>query len=69
MELDAALSWLALTMTPSIAAQLSARLLRGFGSAEAVFRAPLTRLEACNLAAPVAQAIFTSKPSDAWKKK
>jgi DNA processing protein len=58
MELEASLSWLALTMTPGIAARLSARLLREFGSAEAVFRAPLTRLEACNLTAPVAQAIF-----------
>jgi DNA processing protein len=58
MEPEASLSWLALTMTPGIAARLSARLLREFGSAEAVFRAPLTRLEACNLTAPVAQAIF-----------
>ncbi len=58
MELDASLSWLALPMTPGIAARLSARLLREFGSAEAVFRAPLTRLEACNLTARVAQAIF-----------
>ena len=41
MELEASLSWLALTMTPGIAARLSARLLREFGSAEAVFRAPL----------------------------
>ena len=49
MELEASLSWLALTMTPGIAARLSARLLREFGSAEAVFRASLTRLEACNL--------------------
>ena len=45
-------------MTPGIAARLPARLLREFGSAEAVFRAPLTRLEACNLTARVAQAIF-----------
>ncbi len=58
MEPEASLSWLALTMTPGIAARLSARLLREFGSADAVFRAPLTRLEACNLTAPVAQAIF-----------
>lgn len=58
MELDASLSWLALPMTPGIAARLPARLLREFGSAEAVFRAPLTRLEACNLTARVAQAIF-----------
>jgi predicted Rossmann fold nucleotide-binding protein DprA/Smf involved in DNA uptake len=36
--------------------RLSARLLREFGSG--VFRASLTALEACNLPAPVAQAIF-----------
>ncbi|HEY2119829.1 MAG TPA: hypothetical protein VGH37_11635 [Candidatus Acidoferrum sp.] len=58
MELEASLSWLALTIAPGIAARLLARLLREFGSADAVFRAPLTRLEACNLTAPVAQAIF-----------
>jgi hypothetical protein len=37
---------------------LSAWLLREFGSPEEVFRAPLTRLEACRLPAPVAQAVF-----------
>src|ERR1700719_2864360 len=35
-----------------------ARLLREFGSPEEVFRAPPRRLEACNLPAPVAQAVF-----------
>jgi hypothetical protein len=54
MELDASLSWLALTMRSGIAARLSAR----WGSADAVFKAPLRRLEACNLTAPMAQAIF-----------
>src|ERR1700722_17793998 len=58
MDLEASLSWLAMTMTPGIAARLSARLLREFGSPEAVFRASLTALEACNLPAPVAQGIF-----------
>jgi hypothetical protein len=52
------LSWLALTITPGIAARLSARLLNEFGTPENVFRASLTSLEACNLPAPVAQAIF-----------
>jgi DNA processing protein len=33
-------------------------LLREFGSPEEVFRAPLPRLEACRLPAPVAQAVF-----------
>jgi DNA processing protein len=54
MELEASLSWRALTMTPGIAARLSARLLREFGSPKGVFRASLRELEACNLPAPVA---------------
>lgn len=58
MEPEASLPWLALTMTPGIAARLSARLLREFGSPEGVFRASLTALEACSLPAPVAQSIF-----------
>src|SRR5712671_6469343 len=58
MEPDASLSWLALALTPGLASRLSARLLREFGSPEEVFRAPLPRLEACNLPGPVAQAVF-----------
>jgi DNA processing protein len=58
MELDVSLSWLALALTPGLASRLSARLLREFGSPEEVFRAPLRRLEACRLPAPVAQAVF-----------
>src|SRR3979490_2558168 len=58
MELDASLSWLALALTPGLASRLSARLLREFGSPEEFFRAPLPRLEACRLPAPVAQAVF-----------
>jgi len=58
MELDASLSWLALALTPGLASRLSARLLKEFGSPEEVFRAPLPRLEACRLPAPVAQAVF-----------
>src|SRR5713101_1305619 len=58
MELDASLSWLAPALTPGLASRLSARLLREFGSPEEVFRAPLPRLEACNLPSPVAQAVF-----------
>ena len=58
MELDSSLSWLALTLTPGLAARLSARLLRQFGSPDAVFGAPLRALEACNLPAAVAQAII-----------
>jgi len=58
MQLEASLSWLALTLTPGIAARLSARLLREFGSPEGVFRASLTGIEGCNVPAPTAQAIF-----------
>src|SRR5579859_6013884 len=58
MELDSSLSWLALALTPGLASRLSARLLKRFGSPEAVFRAPLAELEACSLPAPVAQAIL-----------
>ncbi len=52
-------------MTPGIAARLSARLLREFGSPESVFRASLTRLESCNLPAPVAQALY--KKQTFWR--
>jgi len=65
MEPEASLSWLAMTMTPGIAARLSARLLQKFGSPEGVFRASLTGLEACNLPAPAAQAIF--KKQTFWR--
>ncbi|HYL63454.1 MAG TPA: DNA-processing protein DprA [Candidatus Methylomirabilis sp.] len=58
MELDSSLSWLALALTPGLASRLSARLLKRFGSPDAVFRAPLTDLEACSLPAPVAQAVY-----------
>jgi DNA processing protein len=58
VELEASLSWLALTLTPGIAARLSARLLREYGSPEGVFRASLTGIESCNVPAPAAQAIF-----------
>ena len=58
MEPDVSLSWLALTLTHGLAARLAGRLLQKFGSPEGVFRASLTELEACNLPAPVAQALF-----------
>ena len=57
MQLDTALPWLALCLTRGIAARLSARLLKRFGSPENVFRAPLRQLEACELPAATAQAI------------
>ena len=57
MQLDSALPWLALCLTRGLAARLSARLLKQFGSPEEVFRAPLRRLEACELPAATAQTI------------
>src|SRR5579863_312978 len=57
MELDASLSWLALTLTPGVACRLCARLLKRFESPEGVFRASLRDLEACNLTAAAAQAV------------
>jgi DNA processing protein len=65
MEPEASLSWLALTLTPGIAARLTGRLLREFGTPEGVFRASLTALEGCNLPAPAAQAIF--KKQTFWR--
>lgn len=58
MLLEDALPWLALTLTKGIAARLCARLLRQFGSPPDVFRASLRQLEACELPAATAQAIF-----------
>jgi len=65
MEPEASLSWLAMTMTPGIAARLSARLLREFGTPEGVFRASLTGIESCNVPAPAAQALF--KKQTFWR--
>jgi DNA processing protein len=57
MQLDASFSWLALALTPGLASRLSARVLRKFGSPDAVFRASLPEIESCHVPAPVAQAI------------
>jgi hypothetical protein len=61
MELEASLSWLAITMTPGIAARSSARLWREFGSPEGVFRATPRGLEVGNPPAPTASAIFKKR--------
>jgi len=62
MELDDSLYWVALAVTPGLASRLTAKLLKMFGTPEAVFRATLTELEACHLPAPVAQAIASQAP-------
>jgi len=54
VQLETALPWLALSLTKGIAARLSARLLRQFGSPESVFNASLRQLEACELPAATA---------------
>ena len=57
MDLDASLSWLALSLTPGLAARLSAKLLKEFGSPDEVFRASTPQLKACNVPADAAQAV------------
>jgi len=56
-----ALSWLALALTPGLGPTRARKLAEHFGSAESVFRASLTELEACGLHAAAAQAIATGK--------
>ena len=58
MQLDSSLSWLALSLTPGLAARLCSRVLRQFGSPDAVFRASLSELEACHLPGEAAQAVI-----------
>jgi DNA processing protein len=58
MQLDASLSWLALVLTPGLAARLCARVLRQFGSPEGVFRASGSDLEACHLPGETTKAIL-----------
>jgi DNA processing protein len=53
------LGWLALALTPGLGARQAGKLLREFGSPEAIFSASLTALEACHLPASVAQALHS----------
>jgi len=62
MIADSYLGWVALAVAPGLGARLAARLLRQFGSPEAIFRASLTELEACQVPADVAQAIHLQTP-------
>jgi DNA processing protein len=59
MEPERYLGWLALALTPGLGARQAGKLLREFGSPEAIFAASLTQLEACQLPAAVAQAIHS----------
>ncbi|HUO34489.1 MAG TPA: DNA-processing protein DprA [Candidatus Acidoferrum sp.] len=68
MDSNQYLGWLALAMTPGLGARMAGKLLREFGSPEAIFSASLTALEAQRLPAAVAQAIHSRRPlSDAAK--
>jgi DNA processing protein len=58
---DAALSWLALALTPGLGPTRARKLVEHFGSVENVFQASLTQLEACGLHAAAAQAIGTGR--------
>lgn len=59
MEPNQYLGWLSLALVPGLGARIAGKLLREFGTPEAIFNASLTALEAQNLPAPVAQAIHT----------
>ena len=66
MHADDYIGWLALALTPGLGARTAGKLLREFGSPDAVFNASLTSLEAQNLPAAVAQALHSRRPlSDA----
>jgi DNA processing protein len=60
------IGWLALALTPGLGARTAGKLLREFGSPDAVFNASLTALEAQRIPAAVAQAQHSRRPlSDA----
>ena len=68
MVTDDYLGWLALALTPGLGARMAGKLLRDFGSPDAIFNASLTTLEGRGLPAAVAQAIHARQPlSDAAK--
>src|SRR5271154_7199281 len=62
MHADDYVSWLALGLTPGLDPRLAGRLLREFGSPDAIFNASLTALEAHRLPAAVAQALHSWQP-------
>ncbi len=55
------LGWLALGLVPGLGARHTGKLLGAFGDPDAIFRAPLTELEAQGLPAAVAQAIHSQQ--------
>ena len=67
-DTDQYLGWVALALTPGLGARMAGKLLRQFGSPEAIFNASLTALEGQRLPAAVAQAIFSRQPMSAAAK-
>jgi DNA processing protein len=68
MHSDDYIGWLALALTPGLGARTAGKLLREFGSPDAIFSASLTALEGQRLPAAVAQALHSRRPlSDAAK--
>ncbi|MFZ0909556.1 MAG: DNA-processing protein DprA, partial [Candidatus Acidiferrales bacterium] len=67
-DTDQYLGWVALALTPGLGARMAGKLLRQFGSPEAVFNASLTALEGQRLPAVVAQAIHSRQPMSAAAK-
>lgn len=61
---SAAMDWLALALTPGLGPTRSKKLVEYFGSAEAIFRASLTELEATGMKAQSAQSIATGKSAE-----
>ena len=68
MEPSQYLGWLALALTPGLGARVTGKLLRQFGSPDAIFNASLTTLEAQRLPAAVAQAIHSRQSMSAAAK-
>src|SRR3984885_8262084 len=64
-DTDQYLGWVALALTPGLGARMAGKLLRQFGSPDAIFNASLTTLEAQRLPAAVAQAIHSRQPMSA----
>jgi DNA processing protein len=58
------LEWLAISLTPGLGPTKARKLVEHFGSAEAVFRASLTELEATGIQAVSAQSLATGKSAE-----
>jgi DNA processing protein len=58
------LEWLALSLTPGLGPTRARKLVDHFGSADAVFRADLTELEATGIQAVSAQSLATGKSAE-----